>query len=67
MIQKRYNSIQNVIFNNNFLLFINIFIIKILDYNNFILRKFIVYKNSKNKKNFCVNMSFSRFFPDSKN
>ena len=42
MIQKRYNSIQNVIFNNNFLLFINIFIIKILDYNNFILRKFIV-------------------------
>ena len=27
----------------------------------------IIYKNSKNKKNFCVNMSFSRFFPDSKN
>ena len=55
MIQKRYNSIQNVIFNNNFLLFINIFIIKILDYNNFILRKFIklfknkIYNNKNNK------------------
>ena len=61
MIQKRYNSIQNVIFNNNFLLFINIFIIKILDYNNFILRKFIV-KNLYIKIKFINNLFNNTFF-----